>query len=91
MPNVTLGPYNTIAVAAASGVYHLSGASGFAAPVDVMNLGPGSVYIRSDKDPTVNDPGALALPANWALNGLTAANLGIIAGADTTISVRVRV
>jgi hypothetical protein len=61
--------------------------------IDVMNLGPGAVYIRADKDPTSGDPNSLQLPANWSANNLNVESntgLGIIAGADTTISVRGR-
>lgn len=92
MPNVTIGPYNTIAITAANGVYRLLGSSSFTGPVDVMNVGPGAVYIRADKDPAVNDPNSLELPANSAANRLMASGttgLGIIAAADTTITVRV--
>lgn len=88
MPNVTLGAFNTVAITAASGVYRLAGRAG---SVDVMNLGPGAVYVRTDQDPTVADPNSLQIPANWAVNKLPAdANNGlrVIAAADTTISVR---
>lgn len=92
MPNVTLGPLNTIAITAASGVYRLTGSTGFTRPVDIMNLGPGTIYIRADADPTAVDPKAIALPANWAMNKFMMDDrigLGILGAADTLISVRV--
>ncbi len=95
MPDVTLSAYNTVAITAAGGVYRLKlppGAGGLR-QIDVMNLGPGAVFIRSDKDPTSSDPNSLQLPANWSANNLNVESntgLGIIAGADTTISVRGR-
>lgn len=91
MPNVTLGPFNTITVAAASGVYRLTWPQGFTRSLDVMNTGAGAVFLRSDADPTVNGANTLQLPANWAINKLSVdgtVGLGIIAAADTTISVR---
>jgi hypothetical protein len=94
MPNVTLGGYNTVAIAAASGVYRLSFVGGSTRSIDVMNLGGGAIFIRGDAtNPTVNDPNSLSVPANWAANGLNVdggTGLGIIAAADTTISVRAR-
>ena len=95
MPNVILSAYNTVAVTAASGVYRLKvppGAGGLR-QIDMMNLGPGAVFIRADKDPTSSDMNSLQLPANWSINGLNVESntgLGIIAAADTTISVRGR-
>jgi hypothetical protein len=93
MPNVTLSAFNTIPVAAASGAYRLTySPPGFARSIDLMNLGPGSVFIRTDAtSPTVNDPVSLTLAANWAVNKLnvdSAIGLSLIAAADTTISVR---
>jgi hypothetical protein len=90
MPNVILGPFNTIAVAAAQGVYRLTGSQGIARTVDVLNVGPGSIYMRADKDPAISDPHALLLPPNWAKSGIIIdgrAGLGIVADADTMISV----
>ena len=91
MPNVAIGPYNNIAITVVSGVYRLKSVS--VRTVDIMNLGTGAVFIRSDSDPAVNDANSLQLPANWAANGLSvdgSNGLGIIAAADTTISVRAR-
>jgi hypothetical protein len=91
MPNVTIGPYNNIAITAVSGVYRLKSVQ--LRTVDIMNLGTGAVFIRSDSDPAVNDANSLQLPANFAANGLNvdpATGLGIIAVADTTIAVRAR-
>ena len=93
MPNVTIGGFNTMAVAAASGAYRLTYLPpGFSRSVDVMNLGPGAVFIRTDgTNPTVNDPASLSVPANWAVNRLnvdSTLGLTVIAAADTTISVR---
>lgn len=93
MPNVTIGVYNTIAITAVSGVYRLKSASGHLRTLDVMNTGTGTIFIRGDLDPTVNDPNSLQLPANFAANNLPVdggTGLGIIAAADTTISVRAR-
>lgn len=94
MPNVSLGTYSTIAIAAASGVYRLTIPQGFTRNVDVMNTGAGAISLRADSvNPTVNDPNSLQLPSNWAANGIPVdgvTGLGIIAAADTTISVRVR-
>jgi hypothetical protein len=91
MPNVTLGAYNTITVAAASGVYRLKSVN--LRTVDVMNLGTGAVFIRSDSDPSINDANSLQIPANWAANGLnidSGTGLGVIAVADTTLSIRAK-
>lgn len=92
MANITIGPMNTIAITAASGANRLRFVGGFTHPVDVMNLGPGAIYIRQDADPTVADVNSLEVPANWAVNRVMVdgnTGLGLIAGADTTISVRV--
>lgn len=92
MPNVTLGAYNSIAIAAASGVYRLTCAGGFTRSVDLMNVGAGAIFLRSDANPALNDPNSLQLPANWAVNNLEvdgSIGLGVIAAADTTISVRI--
>jgi len=92
MPNVTLGTFNSVAITAASGVYRLKFVGGSSRSVDLMNLGPGPVFIRSDAtDPTVNDANSLQLPANWAANKITvdgSNGLNIIAAADTTLSLR---
>lgn len=92
MPNVTLGSFNTVPIAAASGVYRLKFVGGSSRAVDLMNLGPGSVFIRSDAtDPALNDPNSMQLPANWAANKITvdgSNGLNIIAAADTTLSLR---
>jgi hypothetical protein len=91
MPNVTLGAFNNIAIAAASGVYRLTCPGGFTRSVDLMNAGAGAIFVRSDADPTVNGANTLQVPANWAVNKLSVdgtVGLGVIAAADTTISVR---
>ena len=91
MPNVTLGAFNTITVAAASGVYRLKWPAGFCRTLDLLNVGAGLLYIRSDADPSLSDPNSLAVPANVSVNGLKVdgnTGLGVIASADTTISVR---
>lgn len=91
MPNVTIGAYNTIAITAVSGVYRLTWPSGFTRTIDVMNVGAGAISIRADADPTVNGANTLQLPSNYAINGLKVdgtIGLGVIAAADTTISVR---
>ena len=93
MPNVTLGGLNTVAITAASGVYRLTYFPGSVdRSLDILNLGPGAIFIRLDStNPSVNDPASLQLPANWAVNKLVVddvTGLGIIAAADTTISVR---
>ena len=91
MPNVVLGTYNTIAITAASGVYRLNWVSGSSRALDLMNLGPGTIFIRADLDPTVDDPRSLEIPANWAINHLDVdgrTGLGLIATADTRVSMR---
>lgn len=92
MPNITLTTYNTLAIAAASGVYRLTTAGQVGArTVDLLNNGPGAIYIRTSVDPATNDPNSMQLPANVAYNGLmidSAQGLGVIAAADTTISVK---
>lgn len=92
MPNVTLGTLNTITVAAANGVYRLTFPGGFARKVDLLNTGAGAISVRVDVDPTVNGANTLQIPAGWAVNGINidgAIGIGVIAAADTTISVRV--
>jgi hypothetical protein len=73
-------------------VYTLTSGSGWAGAVDLLNIGPGSIFIRSDTNPVVNDPASLELPASIAFNGLTLnpGGLFVIAGADTTITLRLR-
>lgn len=92
MPNVTLANYNTIAITAASGVYRLKFPDpGYERSIDLLNLGPGAVFLREDADPVLNDANSLSLPANWAINKLSAGGsvgVNIIAAADTTLSVR---
>ncbi len=92
MANITIGPYNTLPITAASGANRLRFVGGFTRPVDIMNLGPGAIYIRGDADPTVADVNSLEVAANWAVNKVMVdgnAGLGVIAAADTTISVRI--
>jgi hypothetical protein len=93
MANITLGPLNTILVTAASGANRLTWPQGFNRNLDILNLGPGVLVMRTDATaPTTSDPNALQLPANFAINHLAvdgAIGLGVIAVADTTISVRV--
>lgn len=91
MPIVNLGPYNTVAITAVNGVYRLKAADGASHPIDLLNLGPGAIFVRDDLDPTVNGANTLQVAANWAVNRLTVqagTGLGIIAAADTVISVR---
>lgn len=92
MPSVTLAPFNNLTIAAASGVYRLRGSGAFPVTVDLLNVGAGTLYIRVDADPTTSDPLALQLPANWALSQVTvdSRGLGVIAGADTVLSVRTK-
>jgi hypothetical protein len=95
MPNVILSLYNTVAITAASGVYRLKlppGAGGLR-QIDLLNLGPGAIFIRADKDPTSTDMNSLQLPSNWAINAVnveSTTGLGVIASADTTIGVRAK-
>ena len=92
MPNLTLGSLNTLSIVAASGAYRLL-PQGYSRTLHVLNLGPGSIYIRGDAtDPTVGDPLSLKLPSDWAQNDFSVmggVGLGIIADANTTITVRV--
>jgi hypothetical protein len=62
MPDVTLYTFNTVAldqdvvyrlVPRASGTYY----------IDLLNLGPGTLYIRADGDPAPDDPQSETLPA----------------------------
>ena len=92
MANITLGPFNTILVTAVSGANRLTWPGGFNRSVDILNLGPGALYMRADANPSAADPNSLQLPANFAMNRIAVdgtTGLGIIAAADTTISVRV--
>ena len=49
MANITLGPFNTILVTAASGANRLTWPQGFNRNLDILNLGPGAVYVRADR------------------------------------------
>jgi hypothetical protein len=92
MPDVTLGTLNTITVTAGT-VYRLKGVAGMSRPADVLNIGPGAVFLRADLDPTVIDSHSLKLPAGFAVNALIVdgrVGLGVIADANTTISVVVK-
>jgi hypothetical protein len=91
MPDVTLGKYNTVAVTAAAGVYWLKSATGLTMTVNLLNVGPGSIYVREPQAPAVGAADSLPLPANFYLNGLTfdgAIGLGVIAEADTMLGVK---
>ena len=93
MANITLGPFNTVPVTAASGANRLTWPAGFNRNLDILNLGPGAVYVRADANPATNDPNSMEIPANFAVNSIAVdglIGLGVIAAADTTISVRVR-
>ena len=72
MANITLGPFNSLPITAASGANRLVFPSpGYARSVDVLNLGPGAIFIRADAtNPVLNDANALQIPANWAVNRL---------------------
>lgn len=92
MPNVTIGRLNTLAIAAASGVYRLKyPSSGPNRKVELTNIGPGVVYIRMDADPATNDPASLQVPVNGVIRDFTVdsgSGLGVIAAADATITIR---
>lgn len=94
MSDISLGPFNTLAISAGT-VYRLrgaTGASGSNRPLDLLNIGPGTIYLRADLDPTLSDPYSLQLPAGWAVNDLITdglIGLGVIADANTKISVKV--
>lgn len=91
MPDVTLGSQNTLNLTPADGVFYLRplGLIGAVRAVNVMNLGPGIVWIRTGADPAVNDPLSEKLPANTADNGVVFQSfLGLIAETDTTVVAR---
>lgn len=60
---VTLKPYNTVTLAATT-VYQLVGPGGAGQILNIINLGPGSLYIRADADPSVGDANSFQVPAS---------------------------
>lgn len=90
MPDITLAPQNTLNLAAGivSRLF-LPGGTGLVQAANLMNLGPGTVWVRTGTDPAVNDPNSLKLVANSADNGLQFARfIGLIAEADAAVVVR---
>lgn len=88
---VILGPFNTIAIKPNT-IVRLKGVQGVTRPIDILNQGPGNIYIRADADPSSTDPSSLQVPANWAVNHLATdpnTGLGVCSDANTTISVNV--
>lgn len=65
--SVTVATFNTI-VLSAGNVYNLT--PGFCGPYfyDILNLGPCTVYIRADADPSPGDPASETLPPGFADN-----------------------
>lgn len=71
----------------------LKGALGTNRHVDILNLGPGNVFLRADLDPTVGDVFSLILPPNWAVNDVAVdgtQGIGAIPDAAAKISVTVK-
>lgn len=63
---------------------------------NILNLGPGSIYMRDNQDPAVGDPLSETLPANAADNGIFVGEgtqgLRVLAGpGGATLSIRVAV
>lgn len=90
MPDITLSIQNTVILTAGI-VTRLfpSGNIGTVRKLNLMNLGPGVVWVRSQADPAVGDPQSEKLPANVADNGVVFQSfLGLIAEADTTVVTR---
>jgi hypothetical protein len=81
---VTLKPFNTIHLEHDE-VCHLVTAHCGSYAVNILNLGPCTVYIRADADPHVNDPDSETLPPGSADNMLHIPDgphgLRVIAGA----------
>lgn len=81
--SVTLGTYNTVALAS-GGVYYL--VTPYAGPYyyNVLNLGPCTVYMRADADPVAGDPLSVTLPPGCADNLVVIPEgtdgLGLVAG-----------
>jgi hypothetical protein len=85
-----LSGYNTVSltantplrlVAAVSGHYYMN----------ILNLGPGTLYYKADGDPTVGDPSSLTLPPNMSDNQVDVTGtqgLGVITDQTGTIAIR---
>lgn len=90
MPDITLSPQNTVNLTAGTVTrLFIPGGTGLVQAANLMNLGPGTVWVRTGTDPAVNDPKSEKLLANSADNGVQFARfIGLIAEADTTIVLR---
>jgi hypothetical protein len=62
MPDVTLSTFNTITLTANT-VYRLVPLTAGSYYINMLNLGPGTLYIRTEADPSPNDPQSETLPS----------------------------
>lgn len=69
MSAVTLAPLNTVTLAGGE-VFTLETKFCGAYHINVMNLGPCTVYYRADADPSPGDPQSATLPPGAADNGI---------------------
>jgi len=89
-PTVTLKTFNTITLDHETLCHLVTGFCG-SYRVNILNLGPCTVYYRADADPAVNDPESITLPPGTADNGIVIpdgpAGLRVIAGAPCVCQV----
>jgi len=94
MPDLTLQEFNTFNLTANT-VYRLITTLHGNYNYWVMNLGPGTLFLRANGDPSINNAQSETLPALVADNQIPIADglrgLGVITDQDGVITVRVGV
>lgn len=89
MDTFVLGPTNTVTLAPGT-VTRLKGALGVNRGVSMLNIGPGTVYLRVDDDPSVGDEYSIELPPGFGLNEVSiegSQGVGAISDAPAKLSV----
>jgi hypothetical protein len=91
MATVILGNFNTVSLAAGT-VARLKGPLGMNRAIAVLNIGPGTVFLRADDDPAVGDQFSLRLPPGFGLNEVPvdASGIGVISDGVAKLSVAVQ-
>lgn len=83
---VALAPYNTVTLAASTAT-ELVIAGGGSYYVQILNLGPGNLYIKRDNTVSATDAASYELPINMSLAPLTRGPLWVLADQAGKISV----
>lgn len=89
MAAITLQRYNTITLAASTAQQLLiPGPVGPYYYLQILNLGPGNLYIKGDGTVSATDPASFELPINLSISPLVTGGLWILADAAGKASVQ---